>query len=91
MRCGGRSWPMLTNAAIESLNFIEEATSMGAAVIGGVAAGLFKDFEVIRRFIAVEHLASPVAGNVKTYRQRRAVLEKAYRGLEGVYEDLAVS
>jgi len=74
---------------IESLNFLEEATSMGAAVIGGVGAGLFEDFDVIHRFIAVEHFATPIAGNREKYRRRRAILEKAYRGLEGVYDELA--
>ena len=74
---------------IESLNYLEEATSMGAAVIGGVAAGLFKDFEVIHRFIAVDQLATPIPENCAKYRRRRAILEKAYRGLQGVYENLA--
>lgn len=74
---------------IESLNYLEEATSMGAAVIGGVAAGLFEDFEVIHRFIKVDHAAEPIAANRAKYRQLRKILEQAYHGLEGVYEDLA--
>ena len=74
---------------IESLNYLEEATSMGAAVIGGVAAGLFQDFEVIHRFIAVDQVATPIPANCAKYRRRRAILEKAYRGLQAVYEDLA--
>jgi xylulokinase len=74
---------------IQSLNVLEEATSMGAAVIGGVAAGVFKDFDVIHRFIAVENSATPIAENREKYRRQRAILEKAYRGLEGVYDDLA--
>ena len=44
---------------VESLNYLEEATSMGAAVIGGVAVGLFKDFNVIDRFIKVDHVSQP--------------------------------
>jgi xylulokinase len=74
---------------VQSLNVLEEATSMGAAVIGGVAAGVFKDFDVIHRFIAVENSATPIAANRDQYRRRRAILEKAYRGLEGVYDELA--
>jgi xylulokinase len=73
---------------IESLNYLEEATSMGAAVIGGVAAGLFKDFDVIHRFIAVDHVATPNPENRSRYRRRRALLEKAYLALKDVYEDL---
>jgi xylulokinase len=74
---------------IESLNFLEEATSMGAAVIGGVAAGLFKDFDVIHRFIGVDHVATPLTANRETYRRLRSILQQAYRGLESVYDELA--
>lgn len=74
---------------VESLNYLEEATSMGAAVIGGVAAGLFKDFEVIHRFISVAHAATPSPAAVETYRRLRGILEHSYRGLEQVYGELA--
>ena len=74
---------------IKSLNFQEEATSMGAAVIGGVAAGVFKDFDVIHRFISVEHPAIPDPAARDKYRQLRGVLESAYHGLEGTYAAMA--
>lgn len=74
---------------VEALNHLEEATSMGAAVIGGVAAGIFKDFEVIHRFIAVEHTNDPIAAHRERYRTLTPIFAKAYRGLEGVYDDLA--
>lgn len=74
---------------IESLNFLEEATSMGAAVIGGVAVGLFNDFEVIHRFIKVDHVSTPNPASQQRYRQMMPLLEKAYRALLPVYDDLA--
>ncbi len=74
---------------VESLNFLEEATSMGAAVIGGVAVGLFKDFEVIHRFINVEHVSQPNPETQTRYARLSPVLEKSYRALVEVYEDLA--
>jgi xylulokinase len=74
---------------IDSLNYLEEATSMGAAVIGGVAVGLFKDFDVIHRFIKVDHVSKPNPENQRRYRQMAPVLEKSYRALIDVYEDLA--
>ncbi|HEY3320515.1 MAG TPA: xylulokinase [Planctomycetota bacterium] len=77
------------DAKIQSLNFLEEATSMGAAVIGGVGAGLFENFEVIERFIRVEHVAKPIADNQKRYRKLMPIQEKSYRALVDVYEDLA--
>ena len=74
---------------VESLNYLEEATSMGAAVIGGVAVGLFKDFDVIDRFIKVDHVSQPNPVNQARYARLSAVLEKSYRALVDVYEDLA--
>lgn len=74
---------------VESLNFLEEATSMGAAVIGGVAVGLFEDFEVIHRFIKVDHVSTPNRDNQQRYRQMMPLLEKSYNALTSVYADLA--
>lgn len=74
---------------VQSLNFLEEATSMGAAVIGGVGAGLFKDFDVIDKFIKVEHTAMPNTQNQEQYRKMTAILEKSYRALVEVYDELA--
>jgi xylulokinase len=74
---------------VQSLNFLEEATSMGAAVIGGVAAGLFPDFDVIHRFVRVDQTATPNAANREVYRRLMPVFEKTYRSLVEVYNDLA--
>jgi xylulokinase len=74
---------------VQSLNYLEEATSMGAAVIGGVAAGLFDGFEVIDRFVHVDHTAVPNREQQQIYCRLMPVFEKAYRSLVGVYEDLA--
>ncbi|MGD0090003.1 MAG: xylulokinase [Planctomycetota bacterium] len=74
---------------VQSLNFLEEATSMGAAVIGGVGVGEFKSFDVIDRFISVEHVAKPDPDSRERYRRLMPVFEKSYRALVDVYADLA--
>jgi xylulokinase len=74
---------------VQSLNFLEEATSMGAAVIGGVAAGVFPDFEVIHRFVRVDRTATPNAQSREVYRKLMLVFEHAYRSLVDVYEEMA--
>jgi xylulokinase len=75
---------------IEKLNYLEEATSMGAAVIGGVAAGLYPDFDVIQRFIRVDEVVEPDPANQAVYRKMMPIFEKCYHALVDVYEDLAV-
>jgi xylulokinase len=74
---------------VQSLNFLEEATSMGAAVVGGVAAGVFPDFDVIDRFVRVDRTATPSAANQRVYGRMMPVFEHAYRSLVDVYEELA--
>jgi len=74
---------------VRTLTARAEATSMGAAVIGGVACGLFKDFDAVNRLIAVDQTVSPDTERVALYRDRRALMERAYRGLVDVYADLA--
>lgn len=74
---------------IQTLTSTEEATSMGAAVIGGVACGLFKNFDVVEQFALVDQRVSPIPKNVKLYRERRDLLEKAYHGLKYVFAELA--
>ena len=75
---------------IEKLNYLEEATSMGAAVIGGVAAGVYTDFDVIQRFIRVDETVDPNPANQAVYRKLMPIFERCYHALVDVYEDLAV-
>jgi xylulokinase len=74
---------------VRPLNYLEEATSMGAAVIGGVAAKVFSNFDVIDRFVRVEQEALPRAEQTAVYAALMPVFEKAYRSLIDVYTDLA--
>jgi xylulokinase len=74
---------------IEKLNYLEEATSMGAAVIGGVAAGVYPDFDVIHRFIRTDEVVEPNSANQAVYRKMMPIFEKCYHALVEVYEDLA--
>ncbi len=77
------------NCPVRPLNFLEEATSMGAAVIGGVAVGLFPSFDVIDRFVRVEQEALPRAEQSAVYARLMPVFEKAYKSLVDVYADMA--
>lgn len=74
---------------VRTLTAQAEATSMGAAVIAGIACGMFKDFDVVDRFASVGRTVEPCSERVALYRRRRALLERAYLGLKDVYADLA--
>ena len=77
------------DARIEKPNYLEEATSMGAAVTGGVGVGLFDGFDVIDRFLTIESVQEPIEANRARYREMMPIFEKCYHALVDVYEDLA--
>ena len=89
----GAAWRQMMadmyDCRIEKLNYLEEATSMGAAVIGGVAAGVYPDFDVIHRFIHTDEVVEPNPANQAVYRKMMPIFEKCYHALVDVYEDLA--
>lgn len=76
------------DAPIQKLNVLEEATSMGAAMLAGVAAGAFRDFSAIERFIAVEETLVPNRENQKVYEALLPIFDEAYFALCGVYDRL---
>ncbi len=77
------------NCRIEKPNYLEEATSMGAAVIGGVAIGLFDSFHVIDRFIHIEDVVEPIPEHQAVYRKIMPVFDKCYRDLVEVFSELS--
>jgi xylulokinase len=74
---------------IDKLNVLEEATSMGAAVTAGVAAGVFENFDVIQRFVNVDSTHEPDPTAAAAYDKIKPIFEKSYHALVDIYEDLA--
>ena len=74
---------------VHTLQSTAEATSMGAAIIGGVACGMFKDFNVVDSLLKTSETVKPDPEHTAFYRGRTQVLVKAYKSLVGVYADLA--
>ena len=64
---------------------LEEAGSMGAAVIGGVGAGIYKDFNAIDRFLEIADVQEPNSAAVESYRPVRELFDDCYFALEKVY------
>ena len=73
---------------MSTLKSTEDATSTGAAVVGGVACGMFPDFGVVDRLLAVDEVVRPDAARGGLYRRRQALAVKAYHGLEGVFSEM---
>ena len=77
------------NLEVRRPNYLEEATSMGAAVIAGIGAGVFKDFDVVERFITIEDVHVPDPAAREKYLQMMPIFEACYHSLCDVYQRLA--
>jgi len=77
------------NLRVKVPNYIEEATSMGAAVTGGVGAGIFKNFDIIHDFVKISREHSPNQENYDHYKKIMPVFEKSYHALAETFSELA--
>jgi xylulokinase len=67
---------------------LEEATSMGAAIAGGVGVGLFSSFEVVDQFIEIVDRHEPDPATEEVYRRLFPVFEATYQALVPIYDQL---
>ena len=66
-----------------------EATSLGAAIAGGVGVGLFPDYRVAEDLVQVEPGEEPRLRVSARYQELYAVFVETYRSLEGIYDRIA--
>lgn len=89
----GRFWNQLManiyGIPVERLAFLEEATSLGAALAGGVGIGLYRDFSLAEAMNPVVETIVPDPEAHAHYQQRYPVFDAAYRALEPLYPQLA--
>ena len=88
----GRVWRQIMadvyNTRIVVPTVLEEAGSMGAAVIGGVGAGIYKDFHAIDRFLEIADVQEPNPVAVEAYKPVRELFDDCYFALEKVYSKM---
>lgn len=89
----GESWQRILSGIFGTKilvpTVLEEASSMGAAVIAGVGAGLFSDFSVINDFIEINTVLEPKPEEVEFYRDLRSRFDDYYFALKSTYEKYA--
>jgi xylulokinase len=71
---------------VNRLNYLEEATSMGAAVAGGVGVGLYKDFNAIDRYVASARTFKPSSDSSNIYEPVRSVFMDSYKALLPLFD-----
>ena len=89
----GRFWnQMMANIygmPVHRLAILEEATSMGAALAGGVGVGLYGDFSMIETMNPVAEVIEPQPRVQAAYDRIYPVFEAAYQALVPVYDQIA--
>jgi xylulokinase len=68
---------------------LAEATSLGAAIAGGVGVGLFPNFHVAHEFVTVEEAERPDPAHRQRYAALYDLFQHTYTVLEPIFEQLA--
>lgn len=74
---------------IQRPNVLEEACSMGAAIIAGVGAGVFENFDVIERFLQIKDTISPNPTEHAKYEQLKPIFRRSYPIIRSTVHELA--
>ena len=74
---------------IRKLNWVDEATSTGAAVAAGVGVGEFRDFNEISKFIEVEDVIYPDKARYEKYKKLKEIFNQSYYALLQTYKSLS--
>lgn len=75
----------ICNTLFETLE-TQETTSLGAAMLGGLAVGAFPSLDAAAGKLAVTHVFAPVAADVAAYREGYARYLRMYRQFAPLFE-----
>jgi xylulokinase len=68
---------------------LAEATSMGAALAGGIGVGIFRDFGIAERLTPIVDRTDPDPLHIPVYDRLYATFNRCYASLEPLYNELA--
>jgi xylulokinase len=92
---GGKSplWRQILADVFQSrvimTNIGQEAAALGAAMIGGVGVGLWRDFTIVDELTEVISVCEPQPGNAERYRQLLPIFRDAVSAISGICTRLA--
>jgi len=79
----------ITERKVARLNFIEEATSIGAAIAGGVGVGIFSSLKETDKLVKLEEEIHPNEDNFPIYRRYYNIFKTTYEKLFDVFSMMA--
>ncbi len=76
----------IMNVELVTFEYMDEAAAVGAAVLGGIALGLYKDESAVRDFMKITSVTKPNPENHEKYKKIMPLFEKVYQAQVPVYE-----
>lgn len=70
---------------VQKLSHLDEACSMGAAVVAGIGAGVFTDSGAVAKFVQTDGLSVPQPDAAEFYENQLGRFAESYRRLQGLF------
>ena len=79
----------IMNVEIKAPKYMEEAATIGGAILAGIAVGIYKDeASALEKYLEIAAVTKPIPENVEKYAKLKPIFEKIYEGLYDVYPDI---
>lgn len=70
-------------------NYLEEASSMGAAITAGVGIGVYKSFDIINKYLEIKEIYKPNKKHEILYSKLKNIFNESYYSLKEIFYDLS--
>lgn len=78
----------IMNVDLITYEYMDEAATVGAAVLGGIAVGLYEDESAVHKFMKVASVTKPIAENHEQYKKLMPLFEDVYNAMVPLYEKM---
>ena len=87
-RCNLKILADILCVSLSTLNYYDEATSVGAAVLAGVGSGMLKDFDEVTKFSWITDKLEPDETHRETYEKMLRLIDQTYYAMKDIYSHL---
>ncbi len=78
----------IMDAELVVLKYMDETATVGAAVLGGIALGIYKDVTAVEKFMEVKAVTYPNKENHEKYKKIMPLFEKVYEAQVPIYSEM---
>ncbi|MGI6664770.1 MAG: xylulokinase [Christensenellaceae bacterium] len=78
----------IMNVELRTLKYMDETATVGAAVLGGIALGIYEDERAVGKFMEISATTYPNKENHEKYKEIMPWFERVFEALEPVYNEM---